>query len=281
MRTLLTIGACIFLVACSDRNTTTTARGNLEEPLRIVSLAPHLTELLYTAGAGDMLVGVVAHSDYPEQARSVRVIGDAFRIDPERLAEVEPDLILAWQGGNPDEVIDQLISRGYTVVRLSADRITDIPKNLIEIGKLAGTSEIAVAQAGQFSQAMERLARTHANKSSLKVFYQISLQPLYTVGGDHPISDIIKLCGGENLFADLKQLAPIVSLEDVLSRNPDVIVAGDDRAQLDQWLRWNDLRAAINGNLFVVDASLVTRASTRMLQGAKQICAHLDRARTR
>ena len=247
--------------------------------LRIVTLAPHLTEMVYTVGAGDALVGVVAYSDYPEQALSLPVIGDAFRIDPERLAAVEPNLILAWQGGNPDAVIEQLISRGYEVALLPANNLIDIAKNIIEIGRLTKRPESAGKVAGQFLAKLDRLQLTHGARSSLKVFYQISLQPLYTIGGGHPISEMIALCGGKNLFDDLDQLAPVVSLEDVLSRNPDVIIAGDDGAQLEQWLRWGELSAVANENLFAVDASLVTRPSTRMLQGAEQICAHLERAR--
>ncbi|MBT8132172.1 MAG: cobalamin-binding protein [Gammaproteobacteria bacterium] len=278
MRLLPAVLLCLQLLACSDSQQ---PDGKNESGLRVVSLAPHITELLFSVGAADNIVGVVAHSDFPEQARTLPVIGDAFRIDPERLAAVEPDLIFAWQGGNPPEAIEQLKSRGYRVVSLPADSLQDVAENIIKIGSLTGHADTAKAQARQFSDAMEQLAQDHSGQAPVSVFYQISRQPLYTVGGGHPISDLIQLCGGQNIFDDLQQLAPVVSLEQVLLRNPDVIITGNDNAQLEQWSRWKKLSAAREQNLFMVDASLVTRSSLRLLQGARQICAHLATARQR
>ncbi|MDH3590202.1 MAG: cobalamin-binding protein [Gammaproteobacteria bacterium] len=278
MRFALAICLCTGVVTGCTGNTPA-AEDGVDDALRIVTLAPHLTELVYTVGAGDRLVGVVAYSDYPQQARSLPVIGDAFRLDPERLAAVNPDLILAWDGGNPSEVIDQLSERGYHVARLPADTLADVANNLLEIGRLTGRAETAAAHAQAYSEALERLAAAHADKAPISVFYQVSPQPLYTIGGSHPIGDMIRLCGGTNLFADLEQMAPVVSLEEVLARNPDVIIASADGAQLDQWSRWQSMTAVANDNLYTVDASLVTRPSTRMLQGAQQICTRLDSAR--
>lgn len=250
-----------------------------ESGLRIVTLAPHLTELVYDIGAGGDLVGVVAHSDYPQAATRLPVIGDAFRIDPERLAAVEPDLVLAWDGGNPPETVDQLVERGYRVVSLRADTLRDVATNLAEIGALVGRETQARKAADEFLRTIEEQRQRSAAAGLLRVFYQISPQPLYTVGGRHPISDMIALCGGENVFAELEQLAPVVSLEAVLARNPQVIIAANPGGQLERWLRWPGLAAVTGNTLYTVDASLVSRPSTRMLQGLRQICSHLESAR--
>ncbi len=224
---------------------------------------------------------MVAHSDYPPAARELPVIGDAFRIDPERLAAADPDLVLAWVGGNPQEAIEQLVSRGYKVARLRTDSLEDVAANLVEIGRLAGRADIANARAREFLRELSGLRTRHAGKRRLSVFYQIAPQPLYTVGRPHPISEMIDLCGGENLFADLDQLAPVVSLEDVVARNPEVIIASADDARLDRWRRWEGLAAAVGDNLYTVDPSLVTRPGVRMLEGVEAICGHLERARRR
>ncbi|MBT8136229.1 MAG: cobalamin-binding protein [Gammaproteobacteria bacterium] len=246
---------------------------------RIVTLAPHLTELVFTVGAGNQLVGVVAHSDYPEAAQSLPVIGDAFRIDPERLAAVEPDLVLAWAGGNPAETVNQLLDRGYRVVSLPADALTDVAANLVRIGALTGHETVARAMADEYLQVLEQRRRQSMTGRPLRVFYQISPQPLYTVGGRHPISEMIRLCGGQNVFADLEQLAPAVSLEAVLARDPQVIIAAMPGGELQQWHRWADMAAVAGEALYTVDASLVSRPSTRMLQGLQQLCAHLEAVR--
>ncbi len=246
---------------------------------RIVTLAPHLTELVFSAGAGDRLVGVVAYSDFPEAAQALPVIGDAFRIDPEQLAAVDPDLVLAWEGGNPDEALDQLETRGYRVIRLATESLFDVADNLEAIGRLTGTGDMAQRAAGDYRAALEKLAATHRGREPITVFYQVSPQPLYTVGGRHAISDMIRVCGGRNVFDDLGQLAPVVSLEAVIDRDPEVIIASNYGDPLERWRGWPDLSAARNGNLYTVDAALVTRPGLRMLEGTRAVCRHLDEAR--
>lgn len=252
------------------------------EARRIVALAPHLTELVYTAGAGDRLVGVVAWSDFPPAAQELPQVGDAFRVDLERLALLRPDLVLAWQSGNPPQMIGQLERHGYRVVTLATPGLDAVADNLVAIGQLAGTSTAAGAAAAAYRAELAALRDRHAAKTRVTVFYQISPQPLYTVGGPHPISEIIATCGGRNIFGDLATPAPVVAVEDVLSRDPQVIVAGpppggDDT--LGHWRRWTQLAAVRGGNLYTVDPSLVTRASTRIIEGLRRVCALLEHAR--
>jgi iron complex transport system substrate-binding protein len=250
---------------------------------RIVSVAPHLTELVYTAGAGNRIVGADAYSDYPEQARALPRIGDAFQVDYERVLALHPDLVLVWDTGTPEPVIEKLRSLGLRVERITTARLEDIAVAIRRIGVLAGTEAQAEEAAVHFTAQIAELRRKHAQDAPVSVFFQISAAPLFTISGGHLISDILAVCGGRNIFADLEQLAPPVSAEAVLERNPEVIIAGNDSATADDplayWRRWPQLAAVRYGNLYFVSADRVARSTTRVVGGTEEICRLLADAR--
>jgi iron complex transport system substrate-binding protein len=247
---------------------------------RIVTLAPHLAELVFAAGAGDRLVGTVAWTDYPPAAAALPHIGDAFRLDLEALAALQPDLVLGWKGGNPDHLLEQLAARGYRVVSLEPRQLDDIGSHLVEIGRLAGTEAAAREAAAIYRVDLYALRSAQAGKPELRVFYQVSWRPLYTVGGAQLISEVISLCGGRNVFADLGELAPAVDMEAVIARDPEVILTAEGRdVDLEEWRRWPGISAVARGHLYTVDGDLVVRASPRILEGTRQVCAALDLAR--
>lgn len=247
---------------------------------RIVTLAPHLAELVYAAGAGERLVATAEWSNYPPAAAALPRVGDAFRVDLEALTALAPDLVLAWQGGNPDHMIEQLRQRGFRVVALAPQRLDDIGAQLEEIGRLAGSAAAARAAAADYRERLDALRRAQAGKPALRVFYQVSWRPLYTIGGQQLISEVIALCGGRNIFAELGELAPAVALEAVIARDPEVILTAEvQRAELTEWQRWPGIAAVARGHLYSVDGDLVVRASPRILDGTRQVCAALDRAR--
>lgn len=247
---------------------------------RIVTLAPHLAELVYAAGAGDRLVATVEWSNYPPEAAALPRVGDAFRVDLEALAALAPDLVLAWKGGNPDHMLEQLAQRGYRVVALAPEQLEDIAVHLLEIGRLAGSPEPAAEAAARYRAGLEALRRAQAGKRELRVFYQVSWRPLYTVGGRQLISEVIALCGGRNIFGELGELAPAVGMEAVIARDPEVILTADiQRAELAEWRRWPSLRAVAGDHLYAVDGDLVVRATPRILEGTRQVCEALDQAR--
>jgi len=250
---------------------------------RIVSLAPHLTEMVYAAGAGSHLVAVVEYSDYPPAARQLPRIGDSFRIDYERLAGLQPDLILAWQSGNPAAVITRLRELGYRVEAFMPRQLDDVADHLQRIGDLAGTSVQGNEAADDFRGRLQFLRARYRDAQPVSVFYQVSAQPLMTVNDEHFIGQVMKLCGGRNIFADSPQLVPVVSLEAVLDREPAVILAGagadDDDAGLGQWERWSALPAVSYDQLYAVPADFLSRAGPRLLAGAEAVCSALDAAR--
>lgn len=250
---------------------------------RILSLAPHVTELVFAAGAGERLVGVVEYSDYPEAATRLPRIGSHAAFDLERIAALRPDLAIAWGSGNPPSQLAQLRRLKIPVFISEPKRLDDIPASLRSIGRLAGTSGELAARA--FEARLERLRQRHAGRAPVSVFYEIWNQPLMTIGGSHVISDALQACGGRNVFAALKQPAASVELESVLHANPEAIVAsGMDAARpewLDQWRRWPQLTAVQNGNLFFVPPELLQRHTPRLLDGVEQVCEALETARQR
>ncbi len=249
--------------------------------LRIVTLAPHLAELVFAVGAGDLVVGVSAYTNHPPEAAALPVVGDAFSLDQERLAMLEPDLLLVWASGTPAHVTEELRSRGYRVEVIRTRGLDDVAAALLRIGELTDRVEQAELAAGRFRAGLERLSARHRDARPIRVFYQVSQRPLYTVNGQHYVSQLIETCGGRNVFAGLGELAPMVSVEAVLSEDPEVMLASSDNPPdvFAVWQRWPDLAANRYGNFFFLPADQVGRATPGLLEAGERLCATLDRAR--
>lgn len=262
----------------------TGAQIRLEKPAqRIVSLAPHITETLFAAGAGDRIVGAVDYSDYPEAARKIPRIGGYSRLDLEAIAALKPDLVVGWASGNSSAHIEKLRALGIPVFLVQPRDIDDVAVNLERFGTLAGTKEIARPAAAEFRARLAELRARFSARPPVRVFYQVWHQPLMTVGGGQIISDVIRLCGGANVFADLKPLAPKVTVEAVLAADPEVIVAsgmGEARPDwVDGWRKWPSLTAVKRDNLFFIPPDLIQRPTPRLLEGAARLCEQLEAAR--
>lgn len=248
---------------------------------RVITLAPHLAEIVFAAGAGTTLVGTVEYSDYPQAARDIPRVGDAFRLDRERIMSLRPDLVLAWGGGTPVAVIEQLRGDGHTVVVIGGDSLGSVADALEQIGRLTGSDTTAAVQAARYRGELTALGERYRGDTILPTFFQISEQPLYTVTGRQIISQAIDLCGGRNVFADLPGLVAQVSAEAVVAADPRVMLAtagaGDD--PLARWRRFQDLAAVRHGHLYRVDGDLVSRPGPRLLIGVRQICERLEASR--
>ena len=257
----------------------------LEAPARrIVSLAPHATELLYAADAGGRVVGVSETSDWPPAAKALARVGDARSIDLERIIALKPDLVVTWPYTAPGQV-ERLRERGIAVFTTNPKTIDGIAADLVRLGTLTGSEARTRPLAAELRARLARLARAHDGKRRLSVFYQIWSSPLFTIGGGHLISQALALCGATNVFASLTLPAPTVSVEAVLAARPDAIVAaGDDALRpdwLEEWKAWPSLPAVATGNLLVVDGNLLHRPGPRFVDGVEQLCATLDEARRR
>ncbi len=248
---------------------------------RVVTFAPHLAEMMFAVGAGEALVGVSAWSDFPREVLELPQVGDAFTIDQEQLSLLQPDLLLVWASGMPAHTVDDLRAGGYRVEAITTRSLADVADAMVRIGELTGHDETARAAATQFSSALESLRRKYEAAEAIDVFFQISTRPLYTVSREHFISEIIELCGGRNVFDDVVRFAPSVSVEAVLSRNPEVMLAGTNLGDdaFDEWSRWPTLAAARYGNQFLLPDETIGRPSPRLALAAQSVCLALDRAR--
>jgi iron complex transport system substrate-binding protein len=248
-----------------------------QPPRRIVALAPHLTELLFAAGAGAQVVGVDGASDYPEAARALPRVGDFSRINFERILALKPDLVVVWVGGNRAADIHRLRQMGIPVLQTEATRLDDVARLLRLIGQASGHAAQGEAAARDFSARVAALRVRHGGKPPLRVFYQVWDRPLMTVGGTHWISDALALCGARNVFADLHALSPVVSREAVLQRAPDLIVSGSDAPDMRRaWLRFSSLPAVRNQAFVWVDADRLHRLTPRLIEGVAELCAAIE-----
>lgn len=259
-------------------------RLRLEKPAqRIVSLAPHLTELLFVAGAGSRLVGVSEHSDYPPQAMRLPRVASATQVNLEAVLALEPDLIVAWPQAATRRAIDRLEALGVPTYRSEPRRLEEIPRTIERFGTLTGQAAMAQEAAEAFRRHEAKLRLRYAAREPVRVFYQVWSRPMVTVNGEHLISRVIALCGGTNVFERLPLLAPEIDREAVLAADPEVIIAsgaGDLRpAWLDDWKDFPQLRAVRSGQLYAMPADLLQRHSPRILVGAEQLCALLERVR--
>jgi iron complex transport system substrate-binding protein len=253
---------------------------------RIVTLAPNLTELAFAAGAGSRIVGVSGYSDYPAMARRLTRVGDASSLDFERMLMLKPDLVLAWMSGNRGADIEAMERLGLPVFAIELDRLGDVPRVLRTIGTLAGTGPEAERSASAFEAEVAALRARYGGRPPVTVFYQIWHQPLITVSGAHMIGDVIRLCGGRNVFEGLSALTPAVSMESVLAADPRAIILSassrEEDAQATAVLnQFPELQAVARGQIYSIPPDFIQRQTPRILVGTRQLCEALESTRPR
>ena len=250
---------------------------------RIVALSPNLVELAYAAGAGSRLAAVVRYSDFPAEASRLPHVGDASRIDAERVLALAPDLVLAWRTGNPAGEVERLERLGLKVFVTEARKLADVSRLLRTIGDLAGTADRAAAASAAFERDLAALRTQYGGRDPVKVFYEIWHRPLLTVNGEHVISDVLALCGGRNVFGDAPSLTPAVSLEAVLAARPQVVLGGSSAVRPEHFAaswRASPIEALRDVPVRHVPPDLIQRQTPRIAQGAKVVCERLEEVRT-
>ncbi|MBI3902573.1 MAG: cobalamin-binding protein [Nitrosomonadales bacterium] len=252
-------------------------------PQHIISLAPNLTELAYAAGLGSRMVAVTAYSDYPAAAKQLPQVGDAFRLDWERIVAFKPDLILAWKSGLSARDRAAFDKLKLKLLVLEPRRLDDIPRTLRLLGRVAGTQAASESAARAFEQQRETLRQQYAAHPTVRAYFQIADEPLLTVNGEHIISDVLRLCGAENVFATAPLLTPAISDEAVLKEQPQILFGIADTPEQQERMRaqWRKLplRAVKQGHMVFVPFDLISRSSPRILQGAEQVCKQVDAVR--
>lgn len=296
-RRLLGGAAALAGLACAGTKTAAASDGPVEviddrglrlrlprPARRIVSIAPHLAELAFAAGAGERLVGVSAYSEHPAAARRLPRIGDSNGVDLERILALQPDLVLAWDGGTPERQLARLDALGLPVFHDHPRRLADIAHSIERIGRLAGCAPQAEAAGAALRERLAALRAAAAGKPPVRVFFQVWHQPLLTVSGRHLIDELIGLCGGVNVFAGLRPVVPQLGLEAVLREDPELMIATAEPGLPDPlapWRAWPGLRAVARGQLLRLDGGELGQPTPRMLDTVGPICAAMEAVRAR
>ena len=251
---------------------------------RIISLAPNITEVLFHIGAGEQIVGADEYSNYPLEAKEILRVSNYAAANYELILSLKPDLVIAWQSGNGDKMINPLRKLGIPVFVVETRQMDQIPNLFKRFGQLSGHSDEAEQRALEFSLRLKALRAANQQKSLVRTFYQIWDEPLITLNGKHMVSSVIELCGGVNIFADAIPLVPYVNIESIVAADPQVIIAGGSQEEqphwFKRWQKWDAISAVISEQIYLIPADLMQRHSVRILDGAAMMCGYLDRART-
>ena len=250
---------------------------------RIVSLAPHVTEQLFAAGAGARLVAVSEYSDYPEEAKRLPQVASSGGVDLERVLALKPDLVVAWRLEATAAALARLEALGVPVFYSEPRRLAQIPDSIEALGELAGTADTAHAVAASLREQLNQLKTKYGTRRRVSVFYQISERPLMTLGGRQFVSDAIELCGGHNVFADSPVMAPQVNIEAVLAADPEAIITASarpsERSWQALWRRFPGMRAVRAENLYAVPMNEMHRHGPRAIGATALLCRDIDDAR--
>ena len=268
-------------IVSDDLNRQITVR---DPPLRIVSLTPGAAEMLFAAGAGAQVIATVEYSDEPPAARRLARIGDVAAVDMVRLVSLRPDVVVAWPaGGNPAQR-EKIARLNIPVYQQQVVRLTDLPVSVRRLGALAGTGAAAERAAHDIEARLAALTRTYGAGGAGKlptVLLQVWNRPIYTVGGQHLMSDALAICGARNVFADLPEAGPVVDTEAVIARDPDIIIAaappGEGAAWLAVWKRFATLAAVRSGRLVVFEDQALSRLGPSVIDATEGLCRTIAR----
>jgi len=239
--------------------------------LRVVSLAPSLSEIVVELDSADLLVGVLDAGERPAAIADVPSVGRYGQLDMERLLSLKPDLLLLWPGSVGAGQRDQLKRLNIPIFIAEPHTLTQLAAQIEAIAEQLGRPERGAKRADELRAQLEGMRQRYQRDVPLRVFYQVWDKPLYTVGGGQIISDALEVCGARNVFADLNLPAPQVSIEAVLQRDPEVIVASD-QAQLGAWKVWPQVAAVRQGRLLLVTDKGLERPSGQMISATAKLC---------
>lgn len=253
----------------------------LKDPARrIVSLAPHLTEIMFYLGMGNNVVGTVRFSDFPARAKEIPVVGDAFAVSVEGIVGLNPDLVVAWASGGSNEAVNKLRSLGIPVYYSEPETLADVAGSAARIARLAGHGDSGEYAQEKFLASLEKLKQDREGGDRPRVFFQVSSHDLYTINGNHLIGQAISHCGGDNIFGFSRIPVPLVSNEAVLVAAPDIIIFSKglslESSWKERWSKFKGIPAVADGRLYEVSADLITRPGFRMLEGIEQLCGFIN-----
>jgi iron complex transport system substrate-binding protein/vitamin B12 transport system substrate-binding protein len=252
---------------------------------RVITLAPHITELVYAAGAGESIVATVDSSDYPPAALGLPRVGDGLNVNVERALALRPSMVIAWQPSGGAITLAPTLAALHIPLLYSEPRaLDDIPAEVRRMGELLGTPEVAQAAAQALDMRIAALRQRYAGRSPVRLFLELGPEPIYTIGSDPLLNDVLQTCGAENLYAKSRVAAPQVSTESLLVQQPDVVIVSTvDPARLEARTRaWSalGLRAAREQRIHGIDPDQLFRPGPRLIDAAETLCSLIDMARS-
>lgn len=256
-----------------------------QQPERLISLAPSLTEVLFAIGAGDQVVGVTEYCDYPEEAKTRERIGgfSANTISVEKIVALKPDLVLA-AGGFQMPVINALEDLNISVVALDPQNMEQVYSSIEAAGRITGHTQEAEQVVANMKQRVRAVVDRVANippEKRPKVYWQIWDEPLMTAGPSAFAGQLIELAGGVNIFGDLTESYPQISAEEVVKRNPEVIMGPDthgDKLTVEVFRQrpgWADITAVQEGRIYLMDGNIVSRTGPRLVDALEAVAKAL------
>ncbi|EDM83848.1 cobalamin-binding protein [Limnobacter sp. MED105] len=254
-----------------------------QQAQRVLVLAPHLTEIVDFVGGMSKVIAVDGSSNFPESVNTLPKLGNPWMLSAESILARKPDLVLVWQSGISMQVVAQLRKAGVPVFVSEPKKIEQVATTMRRVSKLLGTEQGSASRIDDWLQQFEALRAEYRGRTQVPVFYQVWGQPLMTLGGQHAVSEVIGLCGGRNVFGDLPNLAAQVSVEGVLKRKPEVLLASgsgrDHQGFVVQWSAWPQMPAVKRNHVYTLPNDILVRNGPRLIQAAKLVCAHVEQAR--
>jgi len=254
-------------------------------PRRIVSLAPNITEILFSLGLDEEIVGVSVHCNFPEKAKSKVRVGSYISLDFEKITSLKPDLIIATGAGNTRDMVDRLGKLGFHSYVIYPKNFDDILRSILHIGQIVNREKEAKRITEEMRRRSQRVVELTKGLPRPKVFIQISDAPIVSVGKGSFGDDLIRLAGGENIAGKEKEGYPRFGMEEILKRSPEVIVIssmnpkGDYQKALREWNRWKTIPAVKNGRIHLIDSDLIDRPSPRIIDGLEELARVLHPGR--
>ncbi len=252
-----------------------------EPAQRVISLAPHATEIAFAAGLGDKLVAVSEMSDYPEQASKLEKVANYQGIKLERILALEPDLVIAWASGNPAKELEKLKQFDVPIYYATTDSLEDIANNIEQLSQYSENPQLGKNAADQFRSQLTVLKKKYNTEEKVRYFYQLSEKPIITVAGENWPSEVFSFCGGENIFTRSGSPYPQVTIEQVIVRQPDVIFTSHHAMSNDgMWSEWkSELSAFKNGHIWSLNSDWLSRPTPRTLYAIAEVCEHFENVR--
>jgi vitamin B12 transport system substrate-binding protein len=260
----------------------TFANANEEKPT-IIALSPHIVEMLYDIGAGEQIIGTTSFADYPEQAKSIPVIGNYLRLQIEKVISLQPDYIIAWKSGNPSDDLARLKQLGFNIVYSQPNSFEDIAKEMREFGALTGHKAQAESKAKQLLIDLEKITDQYHDKTSITVFYELWARPLTTVAKGSWPQQFLDICKAQNPFKKASAAYPQINIETVLLTPIQLIIQPLSVNQTDKeayaWENWPIIPAVANKQIIQPDADAIHRMTMRSLNELTKLCAEIDETR--